>query len=130
VLTVGCRDHAAPFLNKVSRKEAPNYHLIVKNPMDLGTMSKKVKSGDYDTAEAFAADLQLIFANCRLYNVDPSSVFLVHASNLEQQASRLLAELPDFRVQVQLPEKSQPAPTGRAVLAPPASAESAVKRLR
>lgn len=41
---------------------------VVKNPMDLGTVLKKVKAQQYKDKKAFKADLDLIWDNCLLYN--------------------------------------------------------------
>ena len=36
--------------------------------MDFGTMSAKLSAGEYRTMEEFAADIELILANCRQFN--------------------------------------------------------------
>lgn len=36
--------------------------------MDFETLSNKLDSGRYSTMEAFARDVELIFANCRQFN--------------------------------------------------------------
>ena len=41
---------------------------VVKHPMDLGTVLKKVKAQQYKDKKAFKADLDLIWDNCLLYN--------------------------------------------------------------
>ena len=48
----------------------PDYPEIVKRPMDLGTVKKKLEAGAYDERgpSAFVADAQLAFENCLLYN--------------------------------------------------------------
>lgn len=59
---------ATVFLHKVTKKEAPNYFDIIKNPMDLGTMTKKIHL--YRSMSEFKSDLDLIWSNCLLYNVN------------------------------------------------------------
>jgi hypothetical protein len=54
------------FLTRVSRKEAPNYYTIIKRPMDLGTVKRKM--GMYRSYAEFRADLDLIWNNCLAYN--------------------------------------------------------------
>lgn len=44
---------------------------VIKNPMDLGTMQKKLKGGQYKNKAQFAHDLDLIWDNCLLYNASP-----------------------------------------------------------
>tara|TARA_B110000459_G_C16361624_1_gene381247 strand:- start:111 stop:698 length:588 start_codon:yes stop_codon:yes gene_type:complete len=48
----------------------PDYPQIVKKPMDLGTIGKKIEAGAYDVdgPTAFVQDCTLTFENCLLYN--------------------------------------------------------------
>lgn len=46
----------------------PDYYNIVKNPMDLGTIKKKLDDKKYDSPLAFRDDMRLIWDNCALYN--------------------------------------------------------------
>lgn len=62
------QEHSQAFNSKVSKRDAPDYADIVKNPMDLGTMQRNVRAGKYRTKAAFARDLELIWSNCELYN--------------------------------------------------------------
>lgn len=54
------------FLSKVSKKDAPNYYDVIRHPMDLGTVQRKI--GMYRTFEEFKADLDLIWSNCLEFN--------------------------------------------------------------
>lgn len=44
---------------------------VIKRPMDLATLLKKVKQQSYRTKRAFAEDIDLIWSNCLLYNSHP-----------------------------------------------------------
>ena len=44
------------------------YFEIVKNPMDLGTMSMKLQQGQYKSLPDFEEDFRLMVQNCRTYN--------------------------------------------------------------
>lgn len=44
---------------------------VIKRPMDLATLLKRVKQQTYRTKKAFAEDLDLIWSNCLLYNSHP-----------------------------------------------------------
>lgn len=50
------------------RQGIPDYPQIVKNPMDLGTVKRKLDEKKYVGPEDFCADMRLIFSNCALYN--------------------------------------------------------------
>ncbi|KAM0671323.1 Transcriptional activator spt7 [Ordospora colligata] len=54
------------FLNRVTKREAPDYYEVIKKPMDLSIVQKKI--GKYNTFEEFKADLDLIWSNCLEYN--------------------------------------------------------------
>ncbi|KZT58449.1 Bromodomain-containing protein [Calocera cornea HHB12733] len=52
----------------------PDYPKIVKKPMDLSTMKKKLENQEYENAQEFYADFKLMIKNCRLYNPAGSPV--------------------------------------------------------
>lgn len=73
------------FLHKVSKKEAPTYYDVIKNPMDLGTMNKKLPL--YDT-KTFCDDLDLIWENCFYFNRG-SPFFVGCAERMKARADSL-----------------------------------------
>ncbi|RZS22842.1 hypothetical protein BHM03_00055668 [Ensete ventricosum] len=46
----------------------PDYHTIIKHPMDLGTIKSKLTSGAYSSPWGFASDVRLTFKNAMTYN--------------------------------------------------------------
>ena len=60
------------FLEPVPWKEIglTDYPVIIKNPMDISTIKKKMKGGKYQTANAILDDIQLIWDNCKTYNLE------------------------------------------------------------
>lgn len=58
----------------------PTYHSVIKQPMDLGTMTAKLDSGEYESANAFKADFHLMVKNCTKFNPEGH---LVHAAGKE-----------------------------------------------
>ena len=40
---------AEDFVDPVDKEDAPDYYDVIKNPMCLKEMKRKVKNGDYDT---------------------------------------------------------------------------------
>ncbi|WVZ08129.1 hypothetical protein V8G54_021475 [Vigna mungo] len=70
-------DHADawPFKEPVDARDVPDYYDIIKDPMDLKTMSKRVESElYYVTFEMFVADVRRMFANARTYN-SPETIY-------------------------------------------------------
>ncbi|KAI5004903.1 hypothetical protein ZWY2020_032146 [Hordeum vulgare] len=52
----------------VEKLNIPDYNEIIKHPMDLGTIKKKLDSGSYTSPSDFAADVRLTFNNAITYN--------------------------------------------------------------
>lgn len=68
---IKAHDCAWPFLEPVNAKEtgAIDYYDVIKNPMDLSTMQKRLDDGwFYVTKEIFIADLKRMVENCKTYN--------------------------------------------------------------
>jgi histone acetyltransferase len=82
---------AEPFLFPVQEEHAPNYSEIIKHPMDLGTMEKKLKDGVYQSKSEFIRDFDLMIENCRTYN-DASTVYVRYAGMLESKCRSFLAQ--------------------------------------
>lgn len=61
---------ATPFLAPVDPivHHAPDYHVIITQPMDLGTAMKKLRHGEYGNLRAFRDDIVLVFSNAFKYN--------------------------------------------------------------
>jgi len=62
----------------------PDYHNIVKRPMDLGTIKKKLSTGAYNNVKEFISDMELVFDNSILYNGETSD-FGVLAKGLKEE---------------------------------------------
>ncbi|KAJ8663637.1 hypothetical protein O0I10_000885 [Lichtheimia ornata] len=87
--------HALPFLVAVDpvALNCPDYPDIVKNPMDLGTIQTKLHSDQYDSIDAFANDIQLMFNNCYLYN-GPYDPVTLEGRKLEEAYRRGMEKRP------------------------------------
>jgi hypothetical protein len=48
--------------------QVPDYHLIIKRPMDFGKMRYKLNMLEYRNNSEFIADALLVFENCQMYN--------------------------------------------------------------
>uniref|UniRef100_A0A8C7Q4Y8 histone acetyltransferase n=1 Tax=Oncorhynchus mykiss TaxID=8022 RepID=A0A8C7Q4Y8_ONCMY len=79
----GTHQNAWPFMEPVKKTEAPGYYQVIRFPMDLKTMSERLKSRYYTTRKLFMADMQRIFTNCREYN-PPESQYYKCANLLEK----------------------------------------------
>ncbi|KAG3174345.1 Histone acetyltransferase [Phytophthora cactorum] len=53
----------------------PNYFKIIRKPMDLGTVKKKLEVGIYKHTEEFADDVRTTFLNAMQYNSEDQDVY-------------------------------------------------------
>uniref|UniRef100_A0A1A9VP08 PHD finger protein 10 n=1 Tax=Glossina austeni TaxID=7395 RepID=A0A1A9VP08_GLOAU len=67
-------NHSWPFLLPVNTKQFPTYRKIIKNPMDLSTIKKRLQDLSYKSREDFCVDVRQIFDNCEMFNEDDSPV--------------------------------------------------------
>eukprot|EP00730_Choanoeca_flexa_P003038 TRINITY_DN11268_c0_g1_i1.p1 TRINITY_DN11268_c0_g1~~TRINITY_DN11268_c0_g1_i1.p1 ORF type:complete len:1083 (+),score=298.48 TRINITY_DN11268_c0_g1_i1:69-3317(+) len=83
-------DYAWPFYEPVDvvKLNLHDYYDVIKEPMDLSTVRKNLDSGKYDTADAFARDVRLIFTNC--YNYNPPGSDVVKMANSTSQVFEML----------------------------------------
>ena len=47
---------------------SPNYHKIIKNPIALSNIQRKLAQGQYTSAEVVKSDLRRMLENCRIYH--------------------------------------------------------------
>ncbi|XP_049623879.1 bromodomain-containing protein 9 isoform X2 [Suncus etruscus] len=75
---------------------APGYSMIIKHPMDFGTMKEKIVSNEYKSITEFKADFKLMCDNAMTYN-RPDTVYyklakkILHAGFKMMSRERLLA---------------------------------------
>ncbi|XP_020587261.1 transcription factor GTE4-like [Phalaenopsis equestris] len=55
----------------------PDYHRIIKNPMDLGTVKSRLSKNWYKTPREFAEDVRLTFHNAMTYNPEGQDVHIM-----------------------------------------------------
>ncbi|KAH9862211.1 hypothetical protein IAQ61_010414 [Plenodomus lingam] len=91
-------EHAHPFLQRVNKREAPDYYNVIKHPMDIGTMMKKLKQLQYKSKKEFVDDLMLIWSNCLKYNADPSHFLRKKALHMKKETEKLVPLIPDITV--------------------------------
>ncbi|GBP27059.1 Peregrin [Eumeta japonica] len=77
-------------MSKGPWKMVPDYSTIVKHPMDLSTMAKKLECEAYTTIDDIEADFRLMIDNCLVYN-NKDTVFYKAGIKMRDQC------LPIFR---------------------------------
>ncbi|XP_068854958.1 bromodomain-containing protein 2 isoform X1 [Aphelocoma coerulescens] len=93
------KKHAAyawPFYKPVdaSALGLHDYHEIIKHPMDLSTIKRKMENREYRDAQEFAADVRLMFSNCYKYN-PPDHDVVAMARKLQDVFEFSYAKMPD-----------------------------------
>lgn len=94
----GYTEHSTAFLNKVNKRDAPNYFNVIKTPMDLNLVMKKLKTFQYKSKRDFVSDLMLIWRNCLTYNTDPKHFLRAHALAMQKKTLSLIPLIPDITV--------------------------------
>ncbi|KAK2770762.1 hypothetical protein CKAH01_04269 [Colletotrichum kahawae] len=89
-------EYSTPFLQRVNKRDAPDYYILIKQPMDLGTMTKKLKSLTYKSKADFVTDLNLIWDNCLKYNQDMGHPLRRMANGMRKEAEKLIPLIPDL----------------------------------
>ncbi|KAM3185015.1 hypothetical protein ACTXT7_007226 [Hymenolepis weldensis] len=89
--SVKAHKFAGPFLAPVTSAEAPGYFNIITFPIDLRTMTDRLKARYYTHLDLFIADMRRMFHNCRTYN-HPESDLYRHVSSLENVFARKMRE--------------------------------------
>lgn len=59
---------ASMFLNPVNANDEPQYYELIKKPVDLKTIIRRIKSGDITTLQEVELEMQIMFTNAIMYN--------------------------------------------------------------
>ncbi|XP_060532389.1 transcription initiation factor TFIID subunit 1 isoform X2 [Cylas formicarius] len=89
-----------PFHKPVNKKNVKDYYSIVKRPMDLETISKRIMTHRYHNRHEFLADVQQILENCILYN-GKDSPFTEKAELLVKACRAALEEFDEHLTQLE-----------------------------
>ncbi|PNJ55394.1 BRDT isoform 8, partial [Pongo abelii] len=84
-----------PFQRPVDavKLKLPDYYTIIKNPMDLNTIKKRLENKYYAKASECIEDFNTMFSNCYLYN-KPGDDIVLMAQTLEKLFMQKLSQMP------------------------------------
>merc|ERR1719225_305479 len=84
-----------PFQTPVdaNKLNIPDYHKIIKHPMDFGTIKKRLDNNYYWSAKECIKDFNTVFTNCYVYNKAGEDI-LVMAQTLEKLFLTKIASMP------------------------------------
>ncbi|KAF9694999.1 hypothetical protein EKO04_006858 [Ascochyta lentis] len=80
-----------PFIELPDKWDYPDYYQLIKNPICMNQVKKKINKKEYQSLKQFRQDLGLLCSNCRLYNED-SSLLYQDANLIEQTTVEKLKE--------------------------------------
>lgn len=97
--------YAWPFLTPVDtvKLNLPDYFKIIKRPMDLGTIKKRLENFWYFSSAECVEDVRLLFNNCYTYNKDGDVVFM--AKTVEDLFNNKLSQMPKEEIEIAIPVK-------------------------
>merc|ERR550532_2142953 len=84
-----------PFQTPVdaNKLNIPDYHKIIKHPMDFGTIKKRLDNNYYWSAKECIKDFNTVFTNCYVYNKAGEDI-VVMAQTLEKLFLTKIASMP------------------------------------
>uniref|UniRef100_J3MZW4 Bromo domain-containing protein n=2 Tax=Oryza brachyantha TaxID=4533 RepID=J3MZW4_ORYBR len=97
------KDTYGVFSDPVDPEELPDYHDIIKHPMDFSTIRKKLDKGAYGNLEQFEDDVFLLTSNAMCYN-SPDTIYYRQARAIQELAKK------DFENLRQDSDASEPEP--------------------
>ncbi|KAL0083815.1 SNF2 family N-terminal domain-containing protein [Phycomyces blakesleeanus] len=71
----GIRSRSELFMDLVSKRDYPMYYSMIKQPISLTMIKKRIHSCYYETVEHFVKDVLLLFDNARTFNEEGSLVY-------------------------------------------------------
>ena len=106
-------EHSQPFLQRVNKRDVPDYYtgkfqcfgttnsvnpsaVVIKQPMDLSTITRKLKQLAYKSKREFVDDLNLIWANCLKYNTGTEHFLRRHALFMRNETEKLVPLIPEI----------------------------------
>ncbi|WWD19540.1 hypothetical protein CI109_104001 [Kwoniella shandongensis] len=87
--TISSHRNGNVFQNPVKKSDAPDYHEVIKRPMDLKTIRGRIKDGQISSIDEFERDALLIFANAMMYNQPDSQVYEMAKEMLKDAESHI-----------------------------------------
>ncbi|KAL8639757.1 MAG: hypothetical protein Q9228_003240 [Teloschistes exilis] len=64
-----------PFIKLVPKSQYPDYYVIIKHPISMDMIKKKINKEEYSSPREFMNDIRQLCNNARTYNEDTSIIF-------------------------------------------------------
>ncbi|CAI9760417.1 unnamed protein product [Fraxinus pennsylvanica] len=86
------KDIYGVYAEPVDPEELPDYHDVIKHPMDFATVRNKLGNGEYETLEQFESDVFLICSNAMQYNA-PDTIYHKQARTIQELARKKIQKI-------------------------------------
>ncbi|ODM98009.1 Peregrin [Orchesella cincta] len=122
------KDTRGIFSEPVLEEDAPDYFSVISQPMDLSTMEKKAKDGQYQNLYELEADFNLMIDNCITFN-DETTMFHKTALKMREHGKKIFQDARNKSVkQLGLQELfNEPMPSNAREVSDEAKTETKVK---
>ncbi|XP_063059320.1 bromodomain-containing protein 4-like isoform X2 [Engraulis encrasicolus] len=84
----------------------PDYYKIIKSPMDMGTIKKRLENGYYYNAQECIQDFNTMFTNCYIYN-KPGDDIVLMAEALEKAFLQKISDMPQEEVEIAVAKQNR-----------------------
>ncbi|KUI65287.1 Chromatin structure-remodeling complex subunit snf21 [Cytospora mali] len=88
-----------PFIKLPPKKEWADYYIVIKNPISMNQIERKIKKEDYNSLSDLRRDIELMCQNCRTFN-DDGSLIHTDATTIEkyfiEECQKQLQEHPEL----------------------------------
>nr|XP_046228147.1 bromodomain-containing protein 4-like isoform X2 [Scatophagus argus] len=84
----------------------PDYYKIIKNPMDMGTIKKRLENNYYWNAQECIQDFNTMFTNCYIYN-KPGDDIVLMAKALEKAFLQKITQMPQEEIEIAVVTKGR-----------------------
>lgn len=81
---------------------ALDYLDVISNPMDLGTVNRKLETGQYRTAREWYNDLMLIWTNSMTYNKKKPNLLHSAAEHMKHKCEKMFKRIPTTEADIWL----------------------------
>ena len=84
-----------PFIELPPRVDYPDYYTVIKTPISLQDIERKLSKAASYSLDEFSSDIDLLFGNARKYNAPKSQIYK-DATTLRTLAKSTIADLLDI----------------------------------
>ncbi|TGO28016.1 hypothetical protein BPAE_0033g00180 [Botrytis paeoniae] len=87
------REIIFPFVSLPSKKDFPDYYVIIKEPIAMKLIEKKINKREYNSLQDFKKDIDTLCTNAKTYNEDGSLIYVDAVAISEECESRIQDEI-------------------------------------